>query len=87
MNHRANITKPSLLQLRVNYADDGVFPFSSVVLEEIDIISSWITDEVEKKFSLEVIGQDKSNSISRCYGWSYCSGWGYAICWCDCGCR
>lgn len=48
----------------LNYANNGIFPFSSVVLEEIDIISSWITDEVEKKFSLEVIGQDKSNLAS-----------------------
>ena len=35
------------------------FPFDSVVLEEMDIVSAWIMDEVEKTFDLDIIGEDK----------------------------
>lgn len=40
---------------------ENKFIFSRIVIEEVDIISSWIQDEVTKKFDLEVIGTDKKN--------------------------
>lgn len=48
----------------MHYATTGTFPFHSVVLEEMDIVSTWLTDEVEKLFSLNVIGEDKKNLSS-----------------------
>lgn len=48
----------------MGYVNEKKFPFHSVVLEEIEIISSWIADRVEKIFEVDVIGQDKKNMAS-----------------------
>jgi hypothetical protein len=48
----------------MHYVNEKKFPFHSVVLEEIEIVSSWIADKVEKMFDVEVIGQDKKNMAS-----------------------
>lgn len=48
----------------LNYAKTNTFPFHSIVLEEIDIISGWLQEVVEKKFGLEVLGEEKSNLSS-----------------------
>ena len=48
----------------MSYVDKKVFPFHSVVVEEMEIISSWIADRVEKLFGLDVIGSDKKNMAS-----------------------
>lgn len=37
------------------------FIFSRIVIEEVDIVTSWIYDKVAKQFDTEIIGQDKAN--------------------------
>lgn len=45
----------------MSYVNGKKFPFHSVVLEEMEIVSSWIADKIEKIFELDVIGSDKKN--------------------------
>lgn len=46
------------------YVENKKFPFHSVVLEEMEIVSSWIADKIEKIFEIDVIGSDKKNMSS-----------------------
>lgn len=42
-------------------AKKGELPIKAVVIAECNIISSWIEDDILKKFSLEVVGSDAKN--------------------------
>lgn len=43
----------------MEFAKNKSFPISAIVLEEIDMVSSWIQDQVEAKMNLTLIGSDK----------------------------
>lgn len=46
-------------------ATSGRFIFSRVILEEIDVVSTWIQEKVETTFNVEVLGEDKKKMGSE----------------------